>query len=101
MIPFDVRRATIAHAAVFALCFSSGALAIAGENERAAAPYADRWLYCGFNMQVDRSVDDLTVLFARAKRSGYTGILLSDYKFQVLYRVPESYFRNVKSCGLS
>ena len=38
-------------------------------------------------LQVDRSVDDLIALFDRAKRSGYTGILLSDYKFQVLDRV--------------
>ena len=29
------------------------------EDELAASPYAERWLYCSFNLQVDRSVDDL------------------------------------------
>ena len=62
----------------------------------AASPYAERWVYCSFNLQVDRSVDDLIALFDRAKRSGYTGILLADYKFQVLDRVPDNYFRNVE-----
>jgi len=68
----------------------------AAEPKSVPSPYAQRWLYCSYNLQVDRSVDDLIALFDRAKRSGYTGILLSDYKFQVLYRVPDFYFRNVE-----
>jgi hypothetical protein len=71
---------------------------IGGAGERAAAPspFDDRWVYCSFNMQVDRSVDELIALIDRASRAGYTGIMLADYKFQVLYRVPDSYFRNVE-----
>ena len=55
------------------------------------------WLYCSSNLQVDRSVDDLKALFDRAKRSGYTAILYSDYKLQVLDRVTDNYFRNAKT----
>ena len=62
----------------------------------APAPYVDRWVYCSFNLQVDKSVDDLIALIERASRDGYTGIVLADYKFQVLYRVPDFYFRNVE-----
>jgi hypothetical protein len=67
-------------------------------SEPASGPsrYVDRWLCCSFDLQVDHSVDDLIGLLNRATRSGYTGILLSDYKFQVLYRVPDFYFRNVE-----
>ncbi len=97
MILFHAPRASITLATLFALSFSAGVVTTAGENNLAPSPYSDRWLYCSFNLQVDRSVDDLTALFARAKRSGYTGIMLSDYKFQVLYRVPDNFFRNVKA----
>jgi hypothetical protein len=77
-------------------------LAFAGSASNAAdlsdsrSPYRERWVYCGFNLQVDRSVDQLTALFERAHRSGYTGVVLTDYKLQVLYRVPDFYFRNVE-----
>ncbi len=68
----------------------------AAEPSSASSSYADRWIYCSFNLQVDHSVDDLTSLFDRARRSGYTGVVLADYKFQVLYRVLDFYFRNVE-----
>ena len=58
--------------------------------------YGDRWVYCSFNLQVEKSVDDLIALIARASRAGYTGIVLADYKLQVLHRVPDFYFRNVE-----
>ena len=53
-------------------------------------------MYCSFNLQVERSADELIALIDRASRAGYTGIVLADYKFQVLYRVPDYYFRNVE-----
>ena len=79
-----------------ALAFLPGVTSRAAELSLAPSPYADRWIYCSFNLQVDRSVDDLIALIERARRDGYTGILLADYKFQVLYRVPDFYFRNVE-----
>ena len=66
------------------------------ETGLASASYGERWVYCSFNLQVDKSADDLIALFERAKRCGYTGVVLADYKFQVLHRVPDWYFRNVE-----
>jgi hypothetical protein len=73
-----------------------GRTSLSAELGLAPSPYVDRWVYCSFNLQVDKSVDDLIALIERAKRDGYTGIVLADYKFQVLYRVPDYYFRNVE-----
>ena len=78
------------------LCSGNDRPVEAAEVAVAPPPYHDRWLYCAVNLQVDRAVGELTALFDRAKRSGYTGILLADYKFQVLYRVPDNYYRNVE-----
>jgi hypothetical protein len=63
----------------------------AAELGLSPSPYVDRWVYCSFNLQVDRSVDELIALIERASRADYTGIMLADYKFQVLYRVPDFY----------
>jgi hypothetical protein len=76
-----------------AACISGASSA--AEVGLAPSPYVDRWVYCSFNLQVDRSVDEFIALIERSSRAGYTGILLADYKFQVLNRVPDFYFRNV------
>jgi hypothetical protein len=57
--------------------------------------YAERWVYTMPNLLVDRSVSDLLALIERAGRSGYTGIVIADYKFNTLHLMPEHYFRNV------
>ena len=94
MILRNRRRAAMAIAAFLLASCVGAASSIAAEL--IAAPFSERWLYCSFNLQVDRSVDDLQALFDRAKRSGYTGILFADYKLQVLDRVMDNYFRNVE-----
>lgn len=66
------------------------------ENGVVSSRYVDRWVCCSYNLQVDKSTDDLINLIERASRDGYTGFVLADYKFQVLYRVPDFYFRNVE-----
>jgi hypothetical protein len=68
----------------------------AGELGLASSPYADRWVYSSVNLQVDKSTDDLIALIERASRAGYNGILLTDYKFQVLHRVIDRYFHNLE-----
>jgi hypothetical protein len=57
--------------------------------------YADRWVYCPQNLLVDKNVDELIRLMERAAKAGYTGIVLADYKFNILGRVPDRYFQNV------
>jgi hypothetical protein len=91
---FRNRRHSATAIAAFLLASCSVAIS-SSAAEIIAAPFSERWLYCSFNLQVDRSVDDLQALFDRAKRSGYTGILFADYKLQVLDRVMDNYFRNV------
>ncbi len=55
-----------------------------------------RWLYASFNLQVDDNVPKLQNLMRRASAVGYNGVLLADYKFAILDRVPEHYFANVE-----
>jgi hypothetical protein len=58
--------------------------------------YAERWVYASANLQVDKSADDLCALLERSAKAGYTGLLLADYKLQVLDRVIDRYFRNAE-----
>ncbi len=58
--------------------------------------YSERWVYGGANLQVDKSADDLCALIERSAKAGYTGILFTDYKLQILDRVIDSYFRNAE-----
>jgi hypothetical protein len=63
----------------------------------AAGPrYGERWVYCGTNLQVEQSAKDTIALIERAKKDGYTTLLISDYKLQILDRVPDFYFPNVE-----
>src|SRR5262245_30842017 len=67
----------------------------------AAAPpvqpvYQDRWLYCQLNLQVEKNADDVVALIGRAAKAGYTGIVIADYKLNILDRVPKHYFTNAE-----
>jgi hypothetical protein len=42
---------------------------------------------------VDENVDNALALFERAARSGFTGIMLADSKFQILDRMDDRDFR--------
>jgi hypothetical protein len=67
---------------------------------RAAEPegpqFPERWVYCSTNLLVDQNVDRVLGLIERARRGGYTAIMLADYKFQILDRMDERYFRNAE-----
>lgn len=54
-----------------------------------------RWVYASHNLLVDRNVDALIELIGRAAAAGYNGVMLADYKFNILERMPPHYFRNV------
>src|SRR4029078_8242383 len=58
--------------------------------------FAQRWFYAPFNLLVDKNVDELIGLMKRAQKSGYNGVLLADYKFNILGKMPERYFKNVE-----
>lgn len=59
-----------------------------------AAPPADRWIYLQTNLQVADNVTKLEPILERAARAGYNGVVLADYRLNILDRVPEHYFRN-------
>jgi hypothetical protein len=58
--------------------------------------FQERWVYCSQNLLVDQNVDRVIDLIERAARSGYTAMMLADYKYQILDRVDERYFRNAE-----
>jgi hypothetical protein len=54
------------------------------------------WLYCPRNLWVDKNIDEMEQLFARASKAGYTHVLLTDSKFSKLGDMDAHYFRNVE-----
>ena len=65
--------------------------------EGESAPrFPRRWFYSMTNLQVSENADSLIALIERAGKAGYNGVVLADYKLNVLDRVPEYYFKNVK-----
>ena len=54
-----------------------------------------RWVYVSTNLLTEKNIDDLLSLMARAKRAGYTGILLADSKFARLGTLDPRYAANV------
>ncbi len=53
-----------------------------------------RWVYLQQNLQVADNVEKAREIMQRAKAAGYNGIVLADYKLNILARVPEHYFTN-------
>ncbi len=58
---------------------------------RAEQP-AQRWLYLQTNLQVAENVTKTDALLRRAAKAGYNGVVLADYKLNILDRVPQHYF---------
>lgn len=56
---------------------------------------AHRWVYLRFNMQVDAQADAAIAVARRAAAAGYNGVVLADYKLNILDRVIDRYFQNV------
>ncbi|MBB3207377.1 hypothetical protein FHS27_003198 [Rhodopirellula rubra] len=53
------------------------------------------WVYAPVNFQVDQDVDRLIKLLARAKKAGYNGAAITDFKFGKLDERPDNYYRNL------
>jgi hypothetical protein len=53
-----------------------------------------KWFYASQNLLVDSNVSALQQLMQRAAAVGYNGVVLADYKLQILDQVPEHYFAN-------
>lgn len=61
-----------------------------------AQPLSRRWLYLQINLQVKENVPKAQELLRRAAKAGYNGVVLADYKLNVLDRVPEYYFEHAR-----
>ena len=85
---------------VFAVLMALAISNVPGRDAAGADPapsrYGERWVYGSANLQVNQSADDLIALIQRASRAGYTGVVLTDYKLNILDRVIDNYFRNVE-----
>src|SRR5690606_2820353 len=62
---------------------------------RAAEPPSRRWVYLQLNMQVADNIEKAKEIMRRAKDAGYNGVVMADFKLNILDRVPDFYFRNV------
>jgi hypothetical protein len=57
--------------------------------------FQQRWFYAMHNLLVDKNADTLIGLIERAGKSGYNGVVIADYKFNILSKMPPSYAKNV------
>ncbi len=60
-----------------------------------AGRYADRWVMIMTNLLVDSEADRALGVIDQAGKAGYNGLLLADFKFNLLEAMPERYFKNV------
>jgi len=58
--------------------------------------YGKRWIYVASNLAVENNVDDLLALMGRARKAGFNGMILADYKLNILGRMQPGYFRNLR-----
>ena len=70
-------------------------LAVSGRAQGQAAQFKYRWVWVMQNLMVDEQVPKLQALMQRAKKAGYNGIALADFKFNVLDRVTPNYYKNI------
>jgi hypothetical protein len=73
------------------------ALAAGGLPADEPAPnYGRRWVFCMHNLLVPQQAEAVVGIIERAGRAGYNGVVLTDYKFNILDRMPPNYFQNVE-----
>lgn len=70
--------------------------AVAQQTRPAAHParLSQRWVYLATNLLADRNVLDAITLVERAKRAGYTGLVLNDTRFMQWDAYPPGMYHN-------
>jgi hypothetical protein len=69
---------------------------LAGAEDGQTPRLERRWFYAQTNLQVEANADRLIELIRTASDAGYNGVVLADYKLNILDRVPDHYFRNAE-----
>jgi len=64
--------------------------------DAASPPLSRRWVYLQINLQVEENVGKASDILRRAAAAGYNGVVLADYKLNILDRVPGHYFKNAE-----
>ena len=62
----------------------------------AEQPLKHRWFYLMTNLQVNENLPKAESLLRRAAKAGYNGVVLADFKLNVLDRVTDNYFKNAR-----
>lgn len=67
--------------------------------QKAVAPngLTRRWVYIARNLQVDEGLRQAQKTMKEAATLGYNGVVLADYKLNILDRVPPHYFENLSA----
>jgi hypothetical protein len=73
---------------------AAAALLLLPQYARPDEPLQRRWVYLQMNLQVAANVQRTEEIMRRAAAAGYNGMVLADYKLNILDRVPEHYFRH-------
>ncbi len=60
-------------------------------------PPAQRWLYLSANLLPDAALRDTLALLERVAQEGYTGIVLTDYKFMRWDDLPDAYLQHCRT----
>jgi hypothetical protein len=71
-------------------------LSLHSRQAQAADKLPQRWLYLQTNLQVAENVGKAEGILRRAAKAGYNGVVLADYKLNILDRVPQHYFKHAE-----
>ncbi len=70
------------------LCMTFIVLALLGQGELQAVDLpAQRWIYLQQNLQVADNIPKIEAILRRGAKAGYNGVVLADYKLNILDRV--------------
>ena len=84
------------HLPAFCLVTTAVVFASAATARADGPPWQWLWVYAPCNFQVNERVDSLIALMGRAKKAGYNGMLVTDYKFGNLKDRPAWYYTNLE-----
>jgi hypothetical protein len=73
-----------------------GSAAPSAAEEPKPSQLSHRWLYAPTNLLVDANIQRNIVLYERAAKAGYNGIVLGDSKFMRWDILPKEYLKNVR-----
>ena len=79
-----------------ACCLTTLLLTVSLPLAVAAERPTRRWLYLKQNLQVTENMPKVEEILRRAAKVDYNGVVLADYKLNILDRVPRHYFQNAE-----